>query len=503
MLKWKEALADASAYVSIDDKAREEWLKVMTAQVQLAVESIVAGATSRAQENCDAARTTVTSARERLPNDADKTMVMAACVKLFLDQGEAQVAAGRSTEALVFYNSAVTLDDTDITCLAKRCEYHENLKRWSEADEDAMSIISKSKESAVGYQRRTSILKQQSQIDDAAKVLRTGISLVKDHATLLKELFELYVFDGDTKRGNGDFTAASARYTEALVVNPDGAIGLVKRGLCYRDLKQFDEARADAKAVLNIDANMLTTVDNLALLLLAKESAAEAFQDAKAALERFARDPSSTSVLPICLQFFIDAGDLEFAKEQYNEAVACYSYALALDAGNTICLAKRSDCYKNLQLWSEADADAEVIIVNNVDPTEGYLHRASVLHEQGLMTLAATVLKEALQTHQGNTALTQALYRLYVDEGDKDFIAGDFQIAMSQYTEALGVIPRSLKSLMKRSLCHVELKQFTKAEADVQAALGINANSELALIQLALIQTAKVYHTAIPYPLWC
>ncbi len=119
---------------------------------------------------------------------------------------------------------------------------------------------------------------------------------------------------------------------------------------------------------------------------------------------------------------------------------------------------------------------------NNKDP-EAITLRGRVLYAQGDNTQAERHFRIAIEMDPDMKSaikwlrIIQRLDRTK-EEGNKEYKAGNWQVAIEKYTSALGIDPSNrginAKLLLNRALCRIKLKQFDEAIADCDSAVALD-----------------------------
>uniref|UniRef100_A0A7R9XLY5 STI1 domain-containing protein n=1 Tax=Polyblepharides amylifera TaxID=1486889 RepID=A0A7R9XLY5_9CHLO len=182
-------------------------------------------------------------------------------------------------EAIKHYNTAITLDDSDISFLTNRAAVHLEMGSWELCMKDCDTAVEKGREIRADYKmiaralaRKGLALEKSGDLPGAISFYnhaltehRSADTLAKlkaAEATLKKQQEEEYLDDGlaevEKDKGNeffrsGDFPSAVKHYSESLKRNPKDHKVYSNRAACYMKLAAFMEAQKDAEKCIEID----------------------------------------------------------------------------------------------------------------------------------------------------------------------------------------------------------------------------------------------------------
>jgi stress-induced-phosphoprotein 1 len=106
--------------------------------------------------------------------------------------------------------------------------------------------------------------------------------------------------------------------------------------------------------------------------------------------------------LTLCLH---SEGNNFFKAKKYEEAIAKYSDAIALDPSDVTFYSNRSACYAALERWAEAAEDGRQCIMTDKNFVKGYFRHALALQNQGNLDGALDSVKRGLGIESGNADL--------------------------------------------------------------------------------------------------
>ncbi|HPG41490.1 MAG TPA: tetratricopeptide repeat protein [bacterium] len=169
----------------------------------------------------------------------------------FLNRGNSYQNIGDFTRALRDYDSAIMFSPDNIKCYYYRAHCNRNLgeyeaaisdyKRVSEASSDPEIIAMSFYYCGYCFSRMQNI--QQALVEyKKALELKPALSIVHLHC-------------GDLYRQEKDFSNAISEYDQALNADAQNINALYNRGICYKNISNWDAAKEDFLAITRIDPN--------------------------------------------------------------------------------------------------------------------------------------------------------------------------------------------------------------------------------------------------------
>ncbi len=161
-----------------------------------------------------------------------------------------------------------------------------------------------------------------------------------------------------------------------------------------------------------------------------------------------------------------EASDLKKAKEQwleqghthyyageYQEAIAAYDQAIALDAADATTYNFRGSAYYALKQYQPAIADFERALSRNPRYRAAY--------------------------HNRNLAYS-AQKGLFLEQGNEHYHAGEYQEAIVAYDQAIAIDPNDARAYNFRGSAYLALKQYTQAITDFDQAIALKPDYSVA-----------------------
>jgi len=199
---------------------------------------------------------------------------------------------------------------------------------------------------------------QAGQVDDAIDLYSEGINLDPSNHLLYSNRAACYVKQHNWK-------GALVDSQKCVEIAPNWGKGYVRLGNALHALKKVEDAIAAFKKGLTFEsANDAATNSSLKKGLAESQSLWNDMQSAKAA-KSDKKDSESTKKAAELKQKGNDA----LGRKEYKKAIDFYSEAINIDLDNPLIYSNRSAAYANLNMWSEAYADATRC--NFLDPKFG------------------------------------------------------------------------------------------------------------------------------------
>jgi len=208
-------------------------------------------------------------------------------------------------------------------------------------------------------------------------------------------------------------------------------------------------------------------------------------------------------------------GNAEYAKQNWKEAVSCYTKAIELDTtSNPALYTNRAAAYAGLKDWEKSFQDATKAIELKEDWTKGHFRRGIALVELKRYPEAVKAFRRAQELDPNNEDLRAKLKeaerlevkhkpkinadgsplspaQLAKEEGNDFFRLGKIPEAITAYTRALGLckeneVVEKSNIYSNRAQCYVQLYEPTKVIADCNEALLLNPMNVKAFLRRGL-----------------
>ncbi len=265
-----------------------------------------------------------------------------------------------------------------------------------------------------------------------------------------------------------DYEGAVAAYSQALEIEPNAGSTLYSMGTAYHAMKDFDGAiRCYTAAVLDDP----TSVSRLTARAMAYADKGERIA-ALADYERIIELGSPTAPL------LFECGNLKRALGDYPGADIAYSEAFEIDATAMYALMARGET--RLESGNLAGAESDFFIAIDYVPgmPEAHYRLAQVRTLRGDYGGALSEHEQVLQLGlwEGHDPALDWFYRGMMAAG-----SGDLASAIQAYTEVIKAAPNNDLAFYLRGTCHAARLENQIAIEDYTRAIGINPRAWTAL----------------------
>ncbi len=210
--------------------------------------------------------------------------------------------------------------------------------------------------------------------------------------------------------------------TEALAKQEAFAWALIIRGLCHKDLENWEASQADHDRVIT-----LTGWPNA----------------------------------------YLNRGNLRHAMKRYDKALEDYDKALRLDPQSFSAYNSRGDLHLDAERYDEARADFDKAINLNPKFSRAYNNRG-VLHYE------IRRYDEALADYAQAIRLDPESARAHMNRGKLHDEMKQYHKARSDFDKAINLNPKLAVAYDARGLLHYAMKRYDKARADFDKAINLN-----------------------------
>lgn len=201
---------------------------------------------------------------------------------------------------------------------------------------------------------------------------------------------------------------------------------------------------------------------------------------------------------------FKEKGNEFFKKGDYERAIENYTYATEMDPKNHIFMTNRSLCYASMKNWSKSLRDADKAIALKADWEKGWYRRGVALSNLERYEEAMAAFQKCLDLNPSSKDYQQQYDQAKKDlykglseseilkmEGNEFFKRGKIPEAIAQYTKALDKAKGDDEKTNQmradvyanRAACNVQLYEPNKVRADCDAALKLVPNHVKALLR--------------------
>ena len=196
----------------------------------------------------------------------------------------------------------------------------------------------------------------------------------------------------------GEFSAASEKFKEALVLEPNHVHALEDLGKVYMQLRDFHQAKSCYEKALNLQPRSFGSLFGLAGALMSLNDFEQAYSLFKKAQKINQNQPS----------LYLNQGIVATQLKRFEEAEENYCRAISLDANFFVAHARLGNLYLQLEKYELAVKHLLLIDAHNVPSVENKLDLASALEHLGKFKQAYQCYLDAVKIEpQSQNAYTR------------------------------------------------------------------------------------------------
>jgi tetratricopeptide (TPR) repeat protein len=361
-------------------------------------------------------------------------------------------------------------------CLALQCQvglcspdYEKELERGQR------QLIKKDFENAVAS--FTEVLRQNANVYEAylsraqARVeLKDFDGALSDYDQAIKinpNVVESFIRRGDLQSSQGNQQAAIDDFTQAIRLNPKDGQARMKRAAALKQNGDFTKAAEDYSSFLKFDPNSMVAREDRAECRMKTYDYDGAIEDYNFLLKKF--KTRSFAIHYSLGELMVQKGDMEAAKDHFNQVIAFYSKSLSKSKKAGWDYIRRGRAYYYLGETDKAISDIESgAALLPGDATAQY----EVGHARLFKGDAAGAIKALDIAIKANPRLTNAL----IDRASANIMLGEFQSAKRDLDTALN-IEKSTEGYLCRAMARMAIGDAVGACNDVIEAKKLNPKS--------------------------
>lgn len=177
---------------------------------------------------------------------------------------------------------------------------------------------------------------------------------------------------------------------------------------------------------------------------------------------------------------YLNRGLENFARRDYDQAVADYTAAIALDGKNADIYNNRGNAYHARRDYPRALRDFDKAIARNPAHALAYNNRGIVYGDMGDFA-------RAIQDYDQAIAIHPAYASAYNNRGNIHAKQGDFRMAVQDYSQAIVLKPSYVGAYNNRAMAYGALGQYAQAADDFRQSMALRPN-ETAKAGLAALE---------------
>jgi tetratricopeptide (TPR) repeat protein len=407
-------------------------------------------------------------------------------VALLVRRGWAYGTLNRFQEALSDYSAAIDIGPVQVLFLTQRAIVFEKLKQYPAAIADMNRAIAMEPK-AIYFSARASLKVEAQDYQGAISDYTESIRINPDRS----DTKLAYAWRAMAYEKINDYASAAADLDNSLRLDPNNAAVNGARGVYYYKERNYVAARQHMDQAVRLDP-----YDSRALYWRAKISTAEK-QDARALADLDA----AVRIKPDDAEVRALRADVNYRLKNFDNAISDYGAVLSSKPDHVPAYRWRARAFWEAKDAARARADIDYAIMLAPGEAVLYADRArfrSISDKPGALLdydkalqldpnnagyLNSRCWMRATQGLQLDLALADCDASIRIEDvasarNSRALVRlqrGEFQLAVDDYAESLRTAPKLASSLYGRGLALLRLGQAAAGQADLAAALALNA----------------------------
>jgi tetratricopeptide (TPR) repeat protein len=285
---------------------------------------------------------------------------------------------------------------------------------------------------------------------------------------------------------------AITNYNKAITLNPTDADTYGNRGICYSELNMFSKAIKDFNKHLKFFPNSAASMFNRG----------NANFNIKKFLKALKDFDNAISLEPFNSQIYKSRGATYFYLKEFQLALEDYTKAIELKENDSILYSDRGIVYKNINEYTNAISDFNNVIELDKKNIDAYFSRGQIyvkikeyakaindfnrvidinpnnyLNVYSERSYAYYLIKsysDALNDINKSVASNPHNANSYINRGSIYQAIEDDNNAIADYTYAMALDPNNAVAYYNRGTCYTYLKQYNNAIADYNQAIKLD-----------------------------
>jgi tetratricopeptide (TPR) repeat protein len=268
------------------------------------------------------------------------------------------------------------------------------------------------------------------------------------------------------RRKIANFSGALADYTIAIKLAPYSSFYYGSRSGVYADQKNYRAAVADLDRAIKIDPKNLAYYMNRAAVRSKLKQGAASIQDYNRAI-KLNNNPQVQAILVLA------RGTEYLGQDNYKAAIVDFNTVLQADPRNSTALYFRASSYALLQQHPQALADLEAVLQIDPNFVDAYFLRGSAYLDSNKPQLALSNLNKCFTLVQADPSKQYLLPRLYGNRSGAYYLLKNPTKALADANQAIALDAKSAKALYYRGLVKADRGDTANALKDLDAAAAL------------------------------
>eukprot|EP01012_Entosiphon_sulcatum_P015824 TRINITY_DN2079_c0_g1_i1.p1 TRINITY_DN2079_c0_g1~~TRINITY_DN2079_c0_g1_i1.p1 ORF type:complete len:569 (-),score=117.53 TRINITY_DN2079_c0_g1_i1:54-1733(-) len=456
---------------------------------------------------------------------------VAAEVNEYKAKGNAAFQAGKNSEAINWFTTAIGLDPTNHILYSNRSAAYCADKQYGRALTDANKVVEIKPDWAKGWARKGAAHHGKGEVKEAIAAYKKGLELEPGNESCKTALAELEPIG---PAGGDPFSKVfGPDVWNKIAANPKLAGFLSQPDFCeiIRNIQktpQLINSYLQDKRVMTTFITLCGINADVADMETDPEERPEppkpAHKPAPAPTKSLSPEEQERAEREKNADVEKGKGNEHYKHKQFDEALACYDRAIEICPENSIYLINKSAVFFEQEKFDECIAICDQAVEvgrqhrnDNKTIAKAFARKAAALHKQNLYDQSIAAYKASLLEHRNAETLAKlnkvekekkdAEVAAYVnpalaaeakERGNALFAEQKFPAAIKEYDEAIKRNPTEHTYYSNRAAAYMKLGEYNAALKDCEKALELNPTYVKAMVRKAHIYFfRKEYHKAM------
>jgi len=275
----------------------------------------------------------------------------------------------------------------------------------------------------------------------------------------------------------GYLVKAAEEFRQAIQIDPKSQEAHQSLGICYRRLKQWDDAITELVSVLDVKPGSILALQELGFCYLEKGDVEKAINTFSRALQLHPENEHASHGLGLCYR---KNKDFDRAIEQFNKALGIINSDrgyINQDLG--FCYLEKGEMEKAIDAFNKAI---------KINPENEQAH-----HGLGLCYRNDKDFDRAIEEFNKALELNTGRSYFYYDIGLCHLDKGSIGMAISAFRQGLAIDPGDIRCLLEIGRINYMKRKYENALNDLNEVLRLDPSNKDALFCLKKINKSKLY----------
>jgi tetratricopeptide (TPR) repeat protein len=395
--------------------------------------------------------------------------------------GSALLDRGDFQKAIEHFTRAIALRPDYVEAYVNRCVAYDRSGQYDLALPDAERAVTLKPGNAQAYNNRGTAYARMGRFTEAIRDYDKALALKPDYAGAWRNRGVAFM-----NSNTGRLAEALRDFDTAIALDPDSAEAYNHRGAAYAKCDRMPEAMRDFARAIELSPDHVPTYNNRAAVYANSNRLHEAIRDFDKVATLKPSDPEA----------FYNRGLACWLAGRMEDGLRDMDKAIALKPDHALALYKRAQVHVAAGRVDDALRDYDKAIALMPDNVEARCNRALTLvtakrlddavtdydkaitlnpacaqayYGRGAVRASANRFTEALPDYDRAIQLKPDYVEAYSNRGAALALLGRLPAAIKDYDRAIALKPDALDALNNRAVAYYDMREFARAQADVDA----------------------------------